>query len=330
MERNKLKKNVLICGASGFMGRNIADNFIESEKYNVYGVGKSRIVPNINKYQKFFNCDLTSREGINHVFNGKTKYDIVIQAAATTSGSKDIIERPYLHVTDNALMNSLILQACYDHDVGHFLFLSCGVMYNPERSPVTEEDHYLDEEMFDKYFGVGWTKVYVEKMCEFYSRLGKTKHTAIRHSNTYGPHDKYDLEKSHMFGATITKVMTTEDGGEIVVWGNGLGTERDLLYVDDVIDFINAAIEKQEKDYELYNVGCGKSFSVKEIVEKIINASGKDLKITHDLTKPSIETKLALTSEKAKKELGWEPKISLEQGIEKTIKWYKENIGESK
>ena len=315
-------KKVLICGASGFMGRNIADSFLKSKKYKVYGVGNSRTVSNINDYETFYSCDLTTHEGIDHVFKrSNLTYDIVIQAAATTSGSKDIIERPYLHVTDNAVMNSLMLQACYDNHVGHFLFLSCGVMYNPERTPVTEKDFYLDEEIFKNYFGVGWTKVYVEKMCEFFSRLGRTKHTAIRHSNTYGPYDKYDLEKSHMFGATIAKIMTAKEGDEISVWGDGT-TERDLLYVDDVIDFIHLAIGRQKKMYDLFNVGMGSSFSVNEIVKKIIYYSGKNLTMKNDLTKPSINTKLAFNSKKAKDLLGWEPKISLDEGIKKTLLWY--------
>ena len=313
-------KNVLICGASGFMGRNIANSFIRSGKYRVYGAGKSRIPINASEYEEYFNCDLTSHVGINLVFNSGITYDVVLQAAATTSGSKDIVERPYLHVTDNAVMNSLILQACYDHSVEHFLFLSCGVMYSPERTPVKESDFYLDEELHKNYFGVGWTKVYIEKMCEFFSRLGRTKHTVIRHSNTYGPYDKYDLEKSHMFGATITKVMTAKTGDSIVVWGDG-STERDLLYVDDVVDFIHSAVEKQENIYELYNVGYGESFSVKEIVEKIIKFSKKD-----DLSKPTINTKLALNSEKALKELGWKPKITIDEGIKKTLLWCKESI----
>ena len=82
----------------------------------------------------------------------------------------------------------------------------------------------------------GNTKVYVEKMCEFFSRLGKTKHTVLRHSNMYGPHDKYDLEKSHVFGATVTKVMNSTDG-KVNVWGTG-EEKRDLLYVGDLVDFI--------------------------------------------------------------------------------------------
>mgnify|MGYP003644894492 CR=1 FL=1 len=319
------KKNILICGATGFMGTNIGDYFCAlSEEYNVYLAGHKRSIDSSN----FICVDLTNKQQVNDLFS-KIKFDVVIQSAANTSGSKDIISKPYLHVTDNAVMNALILQACYDYSVGHFLFLSCGVMYNPDRSPVTEDDFYLDEGIFHRYFGVGWTKVYVEKLCEFYSGLGRTKHTVIRHSNTYGPHDKYDLEKSHMFGATITKVMTANDGDDIVVWGDG-STERDLLYVDDVVDFIHKAIDKQETIYELYNVGYGDSFSVKEIVEKIISISGKDLSMTFDTTKPSIKTKLALISKKAYDELGWRPQHSLDEGIKKTIEWYRKNILETK
>jgi len=318
-----MSKKILVCGATGFMGRNIAEYFDSLEGFDVYATGKTRRLQGWPK-DKFFVVDLTSSKEVDNLFQ-KERFDIVIQAAATTSGSKDIIERPYLHVTDNAVMNSLILQACYDYDVGHFLFLSCGVMYNPDHSPVTENDFSLDEGIFDKYFGVGWTKVYIEKMCEFYASLGKTKHTVIRHSNTYGPYDKYDLEKSHMFGATITKVMTASDSEEIVVWGDG-STERDLLYVDDVVDFIHKAIDRQKSNYELYNVGYGESVSVKEIVQKIIASSGKKVGIKYDLTKPSINTKLALISEKAKKELGWLVSTTIDDGIKKTIEWYKNNI----
>ena len=315
---------VLVCGASGFMGRNIIDHFSKLDGYEVYGVSwKNPWNCSING-QNHLGCDLTEQSSMEHIFKDKD-IDIVIQAAANTSGSKDIIEKPYLHVTDNAVMNSLLLRACHKYNVKHFLFLSCGVMYNPDKSPVIEEDFSLDEGIVDSYFGVGWTKVYIEKMCEFYSKIGRTKHTVIRHSNSYGPYDKYDLEKSHMVGATINKVMSSKDNDEIVVWGDG-STERDLLYVSDVVDFIEKAIENQEENYELFNVGYGESISVKDIVSKIIEESGKKLSITYDLEKPSINTKLALNSQKAFDKLGWKPNVSIEEGIRKTIDWYKNNI----
>jgi nucleoside-diphosphate-sugar epimerase len=320
------KKKLLICGCTGFLGTNLVNHFRKLGNYDVYGVALKRQPKNLPE-DKFFKIDLTNKEQVNNLFRNND-FDIVVQAAASTSGSKDILERPYIHVTDNALMNALILQACYDNDIEHFIFTSCGVMYNPDRTPVTEEDYHIEEDIFPNYYGVGWTKVYVEKLCNFYSRFNKTKHTVMRLSNAYGPHDKYDLEKSHFFGATITKVMQSQNNDDLVVWGDGL-TERDLLHVDDVTNFIQKAIENQDSYYELYNVGYGNSFSVKKIVEMIIESSGKNLNIKHDLEKPSINTKLALVSDKAHRELGWKPEITIEQGIQKTIMWYKDNIGDT-
>ena len=111
-------------------------------------------------------------------------------------------------------------------------------------------------------------------MCDFYSRLGRTKHTVLRHSNIYGPYDKYDLERSHVFGATVTKVMTAKD--KVVMWGTG-EEKRDLLHVKDLCEFVESAIQKQKTNYELFNVGLGEAVAVRDLVQKIIDASGKDL-----------------------------------------------------
>lgn len=318
-----MSKKILICGATGFIGKNLVDYFEKLDGYEVHAAAMKRKLKNFSE-ERFHTVDLTNKHDVNKLFE-KNNFDIVLQVAASTSGSKDIIQKPYIHVTDNAVMNALILQACYDHEVDKFLFTSCGVMYNPDRSPVTEGDYHIEEDIYHRYFGVGWTKVYIEKLCKFYANLGKTKHTVMRLSNAYGPYDKYDLEKSHFFGATVTKVMNSSDGDEMEVWGDG-STERDLLHVDDVIDFIHKAVENQNESYKLYNVGYGQSFSVKEVVQEIIRISGKDINIKFDLTKPSINTKLALVSDKAKKELSWTPKNTLQEGIKKTLEWYEKNV----
>jgi nucleoside-diphosphate-sugar epimerase len=140
----------------------------------------------------------------------------------------------------------------------------------------------------------------------------------------YGPYDKYDLERSHMFGATITKVMTSTDG-KINVWGTG-EESRDLLYVDDLVKFVDAAITKQTTPYELFTVGAGIAYKVKEVIEKIIKHSGRELEMVHDLSKPTIPTSLYLNYTKAREVLGWEPEVDLDNGIIKTINWYKENV----
>ena len=165
---------------------------------------------------------------------------------------------------------------------------------------------------------------YILKKCEFYSKISNIKYSVVRHSNIYGPHDKFDLEKSHFFGASVTKVLSTENN-KIKIWGSGK-EKRDLLYVQDLINFLNILILKQRKNYELINIGYGKAFSVETIVKKIIYLSKNDLKIEKDIKKPSINFSLALNSQKAKKIYNWYPQVSINEGIIKTLNWYKKNI----
>jgi len=309
---------VLVCGATGFIGRNIAEYFADKDNYEVFGTYYSS-KPSDYHNIKMIKVDLTDKDMIDKVINGM---DIIIQAAATTSGAKEIVNKPYYHVTDNAVMNSLIFRSAFEHNIKHVIFFSCSVMYQSSDVPLKENDFDANAEIFPSYFGVGWTKVYIEKMCEFYSRISNTKYTAIRHSNIYGPYDKYDLERSHVFGATVTKIMTANEKDEIVVWGDGKEA-RDLIYISDLVDFVELAILKQKSAFQLYNVGSGETISVRDLVQKIITFSGKDISIRHDLSKPTLKTKLCLDTTKANKEFKWQAKIALNEGIKKTLDWYK-------
>ena len=314
-------KNILICGATGFIGRNLLDYYYNQGNYNIRATHFKR--PIVEEYDgvEWVNCDLRDPKQVQEVVKG---IDIILQFAATTTGVKDILSKPYIHVTDNAVINSLLLREAFEQDIKHFVFPSCTIMYQRSEQAIKETDFNPSEEIQPFYFGAGYTKVYLEKMCEFYSRLGKTKHTVIRHSNMYGPYDKYDLEKSHVFGATITKVMTSEDG-KVNVWGIG-EEKRDLLYVSDLVDFIDLALNKQTTPYELFNVGIGEGIRIKDLVSKIIYHSGRDLKIVHDLSKPSLPTSLFLDCSRAEELLDWKPKHTLDNGIIKTLNWYKDNV----
>jgi len=315
-----MRTKILVCGATGFIGRNIAEALAGDDACEVYGTCLNSPPLNHPKI-KMLKCDLTSKTDVARVVAGM---DVIVQAAACTSGSKEILSKPYYHVTDNAIMNSLIFRAAFENKVKHVLFFSCTVMYPSSDVPAKEED-FKGAEMHPSYFGSGWTKVYIEKMCEFYSRIGDTKYTVMRHSNIYGPYDKFDLERSHVFGATITKVLAAKEGGEIVVWGGG-EEKRDLLYVDDLVDFVKLAISRQTSRFELLNVGCGSAIAVKDLVAKIIALSGKKLKLTFDLTKPTIKTGLCVDASKARRTLGWEKRTGLDEGILKTMKWHREHI----
>jgi len=265
-------------------------------------------------------CDLRDPQQVADVLKD---VNIVMQFAATTTGAKDIVSKPYIHVTDNVIMNSYLLREVFEQGIERFIFPSCTIMYQKSEAALKEADYNPSDEILSFYYGAGHTKVYLENMCKFYAGFGKTKHTVIRHSNLYGPHDKYDLEKSHVTGATITKVMTSEDGN-VNVWGTG-EESRDLLYVEDFISFIEASIDSQQDNYALYNVGLGKAIKIKDLVKKVIQCSGRDLNIVHDLSKPTVPTSLFLDCTKAKEELSWQPNYTLEQGLLKTIAWYRKN-----
>jgi GDP-L-fucose synthase len=313
-------KKVLICGATGFIGRNALEHFTNKNEYEVHATWNKRnhfTMPNVTWHK----IDLRNPNELDELF--KLQFDYIIQAAATTSGAKDIVERPWIHTTDNAVMNSYIFRKAFETNVKHVIFYSCTVMYQSSEHTLKESDFNANNPLHNTYCGVGHTKLYLEKMCEFYARCGKTKFTAIRHSNIYGPHDKYDLERSHFFGASVTKVMNATN--EITVWGTG-EAERDILYVDDLNHFVDCVISKQEKNYMLYNCGYGKAYTVKNIIQKIIDASGKKLEMKHDLSQPTIKTSLALDCTLAKNELGWQPQTTLEEGIRNTLAWYQKNI----
>ncbi len=315
------RRRVLICGATGFIGRNLVEALQRRHDIEVHAVRFTRpaySLPGVTWHQ----ADLRDAESVAKLLAGM---DVVVQAAATTSGVRDIVAMPYIHVTDNAVMNSLLLRACHSARVSHFVFFSCSVMYQPRDRPWREEEWDEAAAIHPNYFAIGWTKIYIEKMCRFFSGLGVTRHTVIRHTNVYGPHDKFDLERSHVFGATVTKAMTSRTGA-ISVWGTG-EEARDLIYVDDLVRFVELAIDRQTSPYELLHAGAGDTIRIKDLVAKIVAASRRDLRIEHDPAGPSIKTSFALDSTRAAKVLGWQRQVSLDEGIARTVQWWRDNIG---
>ena len=289
-------KTILVCGATGFIGKNLVYHYNQNKDYKVKAVYNKRPPYQVENVS-WVKCDLRDPNDIKKALEG---VDIIMHFAATTTGAKDIVSKPYIHVTDNVIMTSYLLREAFEQGIEHFIFPSCTIMYQKSEEALKETDFNPSDDLLPFYYGAGHTKIYLENMCKFYSGFNKTKHTVIRHSNMYGPHDKYDLEKSHVTGATITKVMTSENG-KVNVWGTG-EEARDLLYIEDLIDFIDLAINK------------------------IIDCSGKDLEMVHDLSKPTIPTSLFLDCTRANKILGWSPKHTLEEGIKKTLNWYRNNL----
>jgi len=325
----KSKKRVLVLGASGFLGFNIFETLSKKEDLVVYGTYLSNLYNRLSlgKYlldnKKLIMADLTDRRQVERTI-GNGNFDVIIQMAACSTGAKDVMERPYIQVTPNAVMNSWVFQATYDNKVGQVIFPSCTVAYPSSDVPSKETD--VDLSPKGPYFGVARMKLFSEGLCQFFAELpnSQTRFTAIRHSNIYGPHDRFDPDRSHVFGATIRKVMESKDG-KVVVWGKGQEV-RDFLYIDDFVRFIEMVIDKQDYKFDVFNLGSGCPVTIAKLVQKVIDLSGRKLEIVYDSQGPSLGTKISITSLKAFNKFFWSPKVSLNEGIGKTIEWYRKNI----
>lgn len=330
---------ILVLGATGFVGRNCMEYFAAKgheviAHYHLRGV-------TLEHATRFVKADLHDEDAVKRMMEG---VDVVIQAAAATSGCKDTLQDPALHIRSNAVMNSYIFPAAVKAGVKHVIFPSCSVMYQSSDAPLRESDFDAQTPLNPAYLGFASTKLYCEKLCEFYAGISDTKFTVMRNTNFYGPYDKYDLNRSHVFGATITKVMTAgrpivptsemsayevsqrqKEADTVTVWGTG-EEARDFLHVENFCRFAELAIEKQSAKYELYNVGSGQAVKIRDLVAKVVDLSGKKLAIEYDTSKPTIPTSLCLDTTKAREELGWEPEVTLEYGITSTLAWWKDNV----
>ena len=311
-----MKKKILICGATGFIGRNLLEHFVDKGEYDIRAVWNNTINDDWVKDEvEWVRADLTKKDDVKKVMNG---VDIVLNYAAFTTNIKDGMEKPYLFVTDNVIMNSLILRYSYEFGVEHVILPSCTVMYEDLGKPIKETDFkgFIDDDKM--YFGGGSTKVYSENMCKFYSKLGKTKYTILRQTNIVGKYDKTDLDKAHFFSSIIQKVNSADD--YIEVWGDGT-EEKDLLSVNDLVNLIDIILKKQEDNFELLNVASGKNMSISDIVKTIVKVSGKNLEIKYDTNKPSRDVKTKFDISKVKNKYGWKPEVKLEDILNEIKKY---------
>lgn len=319
------KKRVLVCGASGFLGFNVFQRLLDRPDVEVCGTYLTNRYNRITPGSKYLlRADLTQQETVQGLIND-LEPDTIIQMAANSSGAKDVVTNPALHITDNVAINNWVFRIAHDLHVPQVIFPSCTVMYQNSEQPLKETEFDRTQESSKKYFGGATMKVFCEDLGRFFSQLGRTCYTMIRHSNVYGSHDRFDPERSHVCGANINRVLQAPNASTIKVWGQGAGL-KDFLYVDDLVDFIELVLNQQDYPFEIFNVGSGQTFTTGDWIRNIIRASGKDLQLEFDSSKPSIGNRITIDCNKAKDYFGWQAKISPEIGLQRTIAWYKENI----
>jgi GDP-L-fucose synthase len=306
---------ILILGATGFVGRNLAEKLYKEGYTNLRNHGFTR---KLEGFGESVQGDLRDDKFVEEIMKG---VDVVYHCAASTSNAVDTIYAPLLHVTPNVIINALTMEKAYKEGVKKFIFLSSSTIYPESGERAVRETDNIYESIYKTYFPVGWMKRYAEVLCKMYSEIliNPMQTVIVRPANLYGPHDKYDLDKCHVTPASIIKVATRLD--PIPVWGDG--TEiRDLLYVEDFCEALQLIMEKEEA-HEIYNVGSNKGYSVNEVIGYLKEIEGLESPIDYVNNKAPMIPKRLIDSYKIFYTLGWEAKTSIKEGLEKTLNWYK-------
>jgi len=306
---------ILILGATGFVGRNLAERLYKEGYTNLRNHGFNR---KLEGFGESVQGDLRDEKFVEEIMKG---VDVVYHCAASTSNAVDTIYAPLLHVTPNVIINALTMEKAYKEGVKKFIFLSSSTIYPESGERAVCETDNIYESIYKTYFPVGWMKRYAEVLCKMYSEIlvNPMQTVIVRPANLYGPHDKYDLDKCHVTPASIIKVATRLD--PIPVWGDG--TEiRDLLYVEDFCEALQLIMEKEEA-HEIYNVGSNKGYSVNEVIGYLKEIEGLESPINYVNNKAPMIPKRLIDSYKIFYTLGWEAKTSIKEGLEKTLNWYK-------
>lgn len=310
---------VVVTGGAGFVGVNLIRRLLEvganvtATLHNEPAVVKDDRV-------RYIRCDLTKAEDCDQVFQGA---DYAFMCAANTSGAAVIEKTPLVHVTPNVIMNARALEGAYAAGVKKFLFISSNTVY-PDLDHPVKEDEMMSGELFEKYFCVAWMKRFTEILCRMYaekiSRPMKT--VVVRPANIYGPFDDFEWATSHVVPALIRKVIERHD--PIEVWGDGTDI-KDLIYIDDFVEGVLLAIEKINA-FDPINIATGRPCSVRDVLNTALQVDGyANARIVFNTSKPTMIPKRLIDTSKAKRVLGFEAKTTLEEGVRRTIRWYRES-----
>jgi GDP-L-fucose synthase len=316
MESFYRDKSILVAGGNGFVGINLISKLID------LGARVRTTIYNNEPQIKFDGVEYLRGDLQDNIFCKQVtrNMDFVFMAAANSSGAAVIEKTPLVHLTPNAIMNTQLLSAAYENNIKKYCFISSNTVYPLTDFAVSEKD--VNYDLFEKYFVVGWMKIFSEKMCEMYStKISKPMATLIvRPGNLFGPFDKFSKSDSKVVASLIRKAL--EGQSPLEVWGDG-NDIKDFLFIDD---FISGLLQSftLKGDFSVFNIASGDRTSIRDLLEVILRKTlNLNLEVIYDSTKPTMIPKRMIDISKIVKEVGWVPEISLESGVEKTITWYK-------
>ena len=302
---------VLVAGANGMVGSAIVRN-LESKGYN-------NIIKGTREDVDFTNQDETER----YFCSEEPEY--VFVAAAKVGGIMANNNYKAEFLTENLQIQTNLIQQSYNFGVKKLLFLGSSCIYPKFATQPITEDQLMTGPLEPTNDGYALAKIVGVKMCQAYRQQYGFNAISLMPTNLYGPNDNFDLETSHVLPAMIAKFHTAldhSDEWEVKFWGDG-SAMREFLHVDDLAEACYVCMQKYEEAGHI-NVGTGEDVRIWELANIIADVVGYSHNINWDFTKPNGTPRKVLNVDKIKS-LGWEPKIGLREGIEKTYEWYKKN-----
>ena len=247
--------------------------------------------------------------------------EYVYLAAAKVGGIGANAYYPGHFIYDNLMIQTNVVHAARKFGVKKLLFLGSSCIYPKFAEQPITEDQLLGGHLEPSNDSYAIAKIAGIKMCQAYRKQYGFNAISLMPTNLYGPNDNYDLDSSHVLPAMIRKFHEAKD--KVTLWGDG-SAMREFLYVDDLAE----AAFKCMVDYDsedIINVGTGKDITIKELATTIADVVGFKGEIVWDTSKPNGTPRKVLNVDKIKS-LGWEPKVGLREGIEKTYELYKESL----
>jgi GDP-D-mannose 3',5'-epimerase len=315
-----MMKKALVCGAGGFIGGHLVKK-LKKEGYWVRGVDIKEHEFSPTKADEFLLLDLREeRNCIRALDLGGSCFDEVYQLAADMGGMGFIHSAETEIMHNSALINIHMTHSAAEIGVPRYFFSSSVCVYRDMRpgEPEMSEAEAIPANPDNEY---GWEKIYSERVAMAYSRRYGMKVRIARFQNCYGPEGTWKGGREKAPAAICRKVAEVKDGGTIEVWGSGSAI-RSYTYVADMVEGIFLLMHSDLEGPA--NIGCPQYVSVDELVQTVVDASGKTIHVRH--TEGPVGVQSRNFSNARIYSTGWRAKFLLKDGILQTYPWIEEQV----
>lgn len=317
-------KKVLVTGGAGFTGSHLVEQLLERGR-NVkvtaaddLSSGSLRNLRAVKGRIRFLKADLRRPEACARACRGQ---QAVLHLAARMGGVAFNAAHPATMYRENALLTLNVLEAARKAGARRFLMTSSACVYPRFCTVPTPETEGFKDWPEPTNEGYGWAKRMDEFLAMAYRKEFQMKVAIARPYNTYGPRDDFDPKTSHVIPALIRRVLSGED--PLRVWGTGRQS-RSFIFVEDAARGLLDAAERYAV-CDPVNLGTREEVTVAELVKLIVELSGRGPKVVFDPSKPSGQPRRNCDTRKALRKLGFQARVSLREGLRKTIAWYRES-----